>query len=579
MAIFSAIGYGVAYLAGATGLVSVATATAIGLGAANLARSMALSAVAQAFAPKPKITKQELQATINQANGPRTVLYGQGILGGTRAFWEAKNGLLYQIILLNHGPLSGRINYLIDGVVVAVDASGVVTGGPQDGAASISWRSGASGPGGNHPVVTDAFPSIWDNSWLQGQATLNINMLARRPEEFARNWPKGENTDIQLEAYGKPVFDFLSLSEIYSDNAANVIGDYLSSPDGFDISPGAFDVWAWQDFATDCLDQMTLRAGGTENRYRLWGAYDLSEAPKAVLQRMEAACDARVYETAEGKVGILGGVYVAPDFTLTDDDIYSFQLVEGVAKRNRFNVVRGIYTSAAHGYQDTEADPTEDAAALATQSEKTLDLSVVMSPSHGQTKRLMKIALGRGNRDFTLKITTNIVGLKARFPQGRGHHVIRVQYPIFDFDEVCEVVVHEFYSVSLDGGGHEYRCDIELAAIDPAWWGFDGATEEGNAPISGDYLAVDGVPTAVISALSVSGSGSTQVITCEVVDPSREDLVLEAFIDGRFGEPRASMEVTGLTAQARTLNAETTYSIRVRFAGGAMSAPTTIATT
>lgn len=580
MAIFTAIGYGVGYAAGATGLFTVATATAIGLGAASLARGMAFSALANAFAPSsrmPRMAKQELQATINQSNGPRTVLYGQGILGGTRAFWEAKEGVLYQIILLNHGVLSGKINFLIDGAVVALDSEGIVTGGPQDGVASLYWRNGATA-GGNHSTVTDAFSTIWNADWLQGQATLNINMVARPPEQFAKNWPRGENTNIQLEAYGKPVFDFLSLNSIYSDLAANVLGDYLASPDGFDISPGLFDTFSWQDFATDCKDQITLKAGGVEDRYRLWGVYDLSENPKSVLARMEAACDARVYQTAEGKLGVLGGVYVAPDVTITDDDIYAFDLIEGIAQRNRFNVVRGTYTSANHGYQDTEADPTEDAAALATQAEKVLDLPVVMSPSHGQTKRLMKIAMGRGNRDFTLKITTNVVGIKARFPRGKGHHTIRVQYSEFDFDEVVEVISHDFYSVPLDGGGLEYRCDMELAAIKSEWWDFNGATEEGDAPISGDYLDAEGVPTAVIDALSVSGSGANQIILCSVVDPSRQDLVLEALIN-RPNTFRRSMDVSGLEAQSGALLQNSAYEVRVRFAGGELSLPTTISTT
>ncbi|MCF7700559.1 phage tail protein [Loktanella sp. M215] len=576
MAIFSAIAYGAAYLAASAGF-SVAAATAIRMGAANLARSFAVSLVLRALTPKPSIPKQQIRATINQATGPRTRLYGQGLLGGTRAFWEVLGNGLYQIIVMNHGRLDGLISYWLDGKPVTV-VDGFVTDSIYDNNVLIDFKNGSAGSeGGDYALPKETFPTLWtDDHKLLDQATVFTRFLAPGAEKFNRAFPKGANTDVQIAARGARVYDFRTGTTGYSDNATLCIGDYVSNGDGFRIARSDMDAGIWSAHADLSDTEIVRRAGGTRPLYRLWGTYSLTEEPKSVLARMLTTCNATVYQTAEGKVGIMGGVYAAPDVTITADDIFRFVLIDGTEKLDAFNVVKGIYTSADHDYQDTEAQPWEDITALLTEPERSIQFDADMVPDHGQMRQLMKLELYRQNRPFSLSITTNLVGIKARFPRGTSYHVIRVQNPDMDFDEVCEVVSHKTYAEADGNGVLQWRCQIELVGIDPAWNAWDAITEEGDAPIAPAVLETEGIPVPVISELAQFAAGAGQGVRVTVADISRPDLVFAAQIRLAPSGSWSAMVATDFEAESVGRTIGNTYDVRVKYNGGAYSDPASI---
>jgi hypothetical protein len=579
MAIFTSIGIAIGTAAMSLGA-SLATATAIGVGAANLAQALVVSLVLNALTPRPSMPKQQIRATINQSTGPRTKLYGQALLGGTRAFWEVTDNKLHQIIVMNHGRLDGVINYWTDGLPIEM-SGGLVTDERYDTESGVSyvtvdWRDG-SGDGGDYALIKSAFPTIWtDSHKLTGQATVMAIFKAPGPERFPKAFPKGANTDVQIEARGARVYDFRNDTIAYTDNAGLCISNYLDTPDGWNLNRRDLDAEIWSNFADLCDEPMTLRAGGTSPRYRLWGVVSLTEDPKSALARMLATCSAQVYQTPEGKVGIMGGKYVAPDVTITADDIFKFVLVEGTEKLDASNVVRGVYTSAAHAYQDTEADPWEDTAALATQPERSIDFQADMVPEHAQMRRLMKLELKRKNRPFTLSITTNLVGIKARFPKGEGYHVIRVQNADMGFDEVCEVVSHSTYAEDAGDGVLQWRCQMELAGIDPAWNDWEALTEEGDAPIAPAVLDAEGTPVPVITILEQFTAGGAQGVRVTIADINRPDLVMAAQIRLSSSGNWSGMVSTDFEAESVGRTIGSTYDVRVKYNGGVYSAPASI---
>nr|WP_272911581.1 phage tail protein [Loktanella sp. M215] len=336
------------------------------------------------------------------------------------------------------------------------------------------------------------------------------------------------------------------------------------------------DAGIWSAHADLSDTEIVRRAGGTRPLYRLWGTYSLTEEPKSVLARMLTTCNATVYQTAEGKVGIMGGVYAAPDVTITADDIFRFVLIDGTEKLDAFNVVKGIYTSADHDYQDTEAQPWEDITALLTEPERSIQFDADMVPDHGQMRQLMKLELYRQNRPFSLSITTNLVGIKARFPRGTSYHVIRVQNPDMDFDEVCEVVSHKTYAEADGNGVLQWRCQIELVGIDPAWNAWDAITEEGDAPIAPAVLETEGIPVPVISELAQFAAGAGQGVRVTVADISRPDLVFAAQIRLAPSGSWSAMVATDFEAESVGRTIGNTYDVRVKYNGGAYSDPASI---
>lgn len=583
MAIFTAIGAAVSSIAAAVGF-GAAAAAAIGATAARFALSVTFSLVARALGPKgggssgQSVPKLEVQATLSQAAGARTRLYGRGLLGGTRAFWETKGNKLYQIIALNHTPLSTALAFWIDGRPVAVDgSSNLVTSEPFQGSdVSILYKDGTGG-GGNYPDVVAEFPALWTaNHKLTNQATLQTTFTAPAAAEYNKRFPRGPNTQIQVEAEGAAVFDFRSSQSAYSDNASLCIADFLTHADGFRIPSNKIDTQQFSDFADLCDEVVSLKSGGTEPRYRLWGAYSLQDDPKAVLGRMSLTCDASVYQTPEGKVGIIGGKFSVPDVTITDDDIFSFEKVEGDSAIDGFNVLKGIFTSADHDYQDAEAQAWENTASLATQPERADEVSADMVPSHGQMRRILKQQIHKGNRLWTGRLVTNLVGFKARFPKGDGIHTIRVKYSGLGIDEVVEVLGHTIVAEKSGDGVIIWKCIIDVAQVSSDWYDWDPITEEGDPPAEPERPAVEGTPTPAITSLTQDTSNKAVVV---VSDISRPDLDLDAQIR-EVGEAEwSAMFETGLRAESGALNAGTNYEVQVRFKGGAWSAAQNISIT
>lgn len=579
MAIFTAIATFFTGVAASIGF-GAAAATAIGAAAANLIKSAVFSLLSRALTPKPSIPKQEIQATINQASGPRTRVYGQALLGGTRSFWETDANKLHQIILLNHTAVTANIAFWIDGRQVATDAYGGVTSEPFTVKSSgvvwpnlspqykadivLDWHDG-TGDGGDWPDVTAIFPALWTaDHKLTGQATICAKMTAPSGAKFSKRFPRGPNTNIQMEVQGAAVLDTRTGVTAYSDNAALCIADYLTHSDGYRISSDKIDTETFNVFADLADEAVPLKAGGTELRYRLWGLYSLQDDPKSVLARMVLTCDASIYQTADGKVGILGGQYSEPDVTITDDDIYSLEKVEGDSALDGFNVIKGTYTSADHDYQDVEAQAWENTEALLAQPEKSEDMQADMIPSHGQMRRMMKLQLHSRNRKWTGQIVTNLVGLKARFPKGDGVHSIRVQYAELGMDEVVEVLGHAITAEKAANGAIIWKCTIDIAQISPDWFAWDAATEEGTAPDEPERAAVEGTPDPTISSLTQE-AGPVAVLT--VTDISRPDLELDVEIKPDSATDWASMPEAGLRAESSVL-ALGDYNVRARFKGG-----------
>ena len=576
MAIFTAIG-SLAFTAAASVGFTTAVATTIGLGAASLARGLAVSVFLNAVTPKPSIPKEQIRATINQSAGQRTRLYGQGLLGGVRAFWEVSGNKLYQIVLLNSGAVGGLIGYRIDGKPVTVDVNGVVDDGVQQGVAQFDFINGSPSStatlyGSNYADVIAAFPGVWAGDWLTNQATMMAVFTKGETEDYLRAFPRGVNTNIQAEIQGSDVIDFRTGLINYSDLSANVIADYLIN--GYGLSFGDLDADLFEAFANYCDEDVALSGGGTEKRYRTWGIYGFEEQPKSVLARLKITCDAEVFQTAEGKVGIMGGRYVTPDVTIKSADIMSFDIVEGVAELERITAVKAKFTSPEHAYQDIDAATWGDPL-----GSKVKDIPLDMVPSHAQARGLMKGHFYKSNRPFSLKIKTNLVGIKAKFPRGDSKHTIRVQWDDLGFDEDCEVV-------SFDGPYCEHRgdgvklwfCDISLVGIDDEARTYDAATEAGTPPTVPVELDPEAIPIPTITSLTQFASGSGVGVAVVVSDILRPDLDFQAQIRA-VGGTYSAMVATEFRAESTGRTVGTTYEVRVRYGGGDWSATSPITIT
>ena len=560
------------YLATTAFWASVTTALGTTAASAIIAAGQAVTwSLVSAALSRPQASRQEMMATLNQPEGARRRAYGRNLMGGIRALFEARDGRLYQVVVIHHGRVDGLLRFWIDGEPVGWNA----TTGEVSRYKYLFFRDG-SGQGGDYAPAREAFSTLWTaDHRLQGQATFCSVWGDPSDEDFQKIFPKGDQTQVQAEIRGVRVRN-LAGDLVYTENAGLNIRDFMTHSDGWGIPLARLDAASWASFVALSGEAVPMLAGGTEPRYRLCGYYTLEDPLKDVTARMLATCDGQIYETADGLVGILGGAWSEPDVTITDRDILSIQMSDGFDPFTDYNVLQGSFVSPAHGYQPTQVAELVDEEAMATQPRRTDMLDVDMCPSGTQLQRLMQIKQAKDRREYVGTLRTNLVGLKARFPKGDGIHAIRVVSEEFGINRVFEVTSHSFDIASA-------TCEIGIGSIvNPYPW--HPPSDERPMPPTlaqiGTPVEVDPVPTgAVLVQEQVSISGDVQGVrlSLSVDDPDRDGLQLRAQIArGDFAavgpwsgvQPQwDEMTTSQLRALSDVLNDGQIYTVRYRWRG------------
>lgn len=544
-------------------------AAAIGQAVGQIGAAAAAMAFNRALTPKINIPVQEVQAVISQTDAPRRVYVGQALVGGIRAFFDVKDGVLYQLVVASHGRIEAFDQFWIDGVAQTLDGTAVIDS-DQEGFVFVTTRTGA-GDGGDYPVITTQFPALWPATrLLQRQATFLVRSKAPKGEDFSKVFPKAYNTLFQWEIRGSRIYDPRTDATSYSDNAALVIAHYLTHPDGYRLTSAEVDWDSVAALADWCDLPVPQRAGGTAPNIRLWGYWTLDEEPAQVLDRMRASSGIRVYEMQNGKVGLIGGPFGTPACTLTAKDISRCQTKEAISEREGYNVLRLHHMSAAAAYEVSEADRWVDAARLAQEGEIAQELRLEMCPSTSQCRRLGKRQMHDDNR-AKVEIITNLVGLKARYPAAHGQrHTIMLDYQPQDgsgrvIQGEYEVLDHEFDPVDL-------QCRIALAKIDRASESWNAATEEGDPPVAAAELASDPAPeidaTVTQVVIHVGENTGVAMLEVEAIEiAGRDDLSVQARYRRSGASKWTDMQTTGLTAQSGPVNDGAVYDVQARFRG------------
>lgn len=549
--------------------VGFSAASAIGFAVGNVVAAAIAIGVQRLLTPKISIPRAEIKAVINQADGPRRVYVGKNLAGGIRALFDVKGGKLYQLVMVNHGAITGFDEFRIDGEPVTVDGSGNVTGAGKDGYVTVQTRDGAA-LGGDYADLS-AFLGWTVDYRLDGQATFLVTAKAPNAEDFSKVFPKSYNTVFQWVIRGQAVYDPRTAATAYSDNAALVVAHYLTHADGYRLDTTEINwtnVAAMADISDVAIPQ---QAGGSAPNYRLWGYWTLDEDPINVLDRMHGSSGIRAYEMQDGRIGLIGGPFGTPSCTLTAKDIRQIRTSEAISERKGYNVLKVFFLSDIQNYELYEVDPWKDAARLAQEGEIAQEYRLEMCPNLSQARRLAKKQMHDDNR-AKVEIVTNLVGLKARFPKLDGQrHTISLDYQPEDgsgrvIQGEYEVLNHEFDPIALE-------CRIELAKVARASEAWDPSEEGTPVPPLPDPdpdLAPDIDVTLTQRVIEVTSGNFQAILEVEAVPiPDRDDISIEAqYKEGFPALPFwIDMSATGYTAQSQAVEDGKTYDVRARFAG------------
>lgn len=486
-------------------IVGVGALGAIGSAVGQIALSFGISFLAQKLIGRPQATKPEdVQQSVRIAASDRVRIYGQFKATGNWVFGDSEKGNFHKVLAVCEGKLVTVINLWIDDTIVTVNSVGDVTAPDKylrdsDSGASrarFQFRRGLPTET-SYTALTSVFPE-WTSAFRgDGVVSIYATQYELGPEEVTKVFPSLKDTLYRIEGRFTEVYNPATNTTVWSDNAALVIRDFMTSKQGMRIpvdfvsTPQATE--AWIAAYNRARRAIPLKVGGTEPAYRLWGAYKLSEAPGGVLETMLMNCDAQPVLTRDGGMAIRIGDTPAPTVTLDRSLITAaLRISSGLDVRTTANRVNAKFLSPADDYLLVDADPWMDEADIVARGEIIDDTEFGWSPSHSQARRLMKLRLNRLTPRWVMTVNCR-VGAVAAFQE----QFVNVNY------RIGPVVISGVFEITsfawnIDPEkGILKSITIDLQAVAANMYDWNPLLEEGTAPITPTLTIDRSIPDVV----------------------------------------------------------------------------------
>lgn len=344
-------------------------------------------------------SQQDRQKLLRSSAAPCSVVYGKTRTSGLLAFLEQdRDRTLHCAIVLANHPLEGIEDILIDGNPISSYGD------------LVSWELH------NDRKTSDPFMGTHCPSWTPDMIGRGISWLRASFKFDPNKFPFGL-PNVTLVKVGKKCYDPRISKEVYTNNAALVILDYLRTylkcPD---------ETINWESFkeAANICDEAVRNADGTsERRYTINGEFDMDEAPASIMAEMLKACGADLSYVA-GKYGLLVGAYYGPaTMTLSEDCVCGeVKIYPEASFDKRSNTITGRFTSPTKGYSETDFPSVFVPEWIEKDGErKIIDIDYRFVTSPYQAQRVSAIFLRRARAGRIIEVTCNMRGFK--FKPGR----------------------------------------------------------------------------------------------------------------------------------------------------------------
>lgn len=450
----------------------------------QIALSFGISAIASAiFRPKQASTKSDdIQQSLRVAISDRVKIYGQMQATGNWIFGDSKSGDLHKVLVVCSSELVQYLGFKIDDNPVTLGGAGFVAAEPYNGMVRVRYTTGTL-PGAVFSELTSVFPE-WDASHRgDGCVLIYATQFALDANSVTQIFPSLKDTLYRIEGRFSRIWNPNTGVTTWSDNAAGIIRDFMLNADGMRLpadilnTPLALEAWktAWNRSA----EAVPLVAGGSEPRYRLWGAYKLSETPGSVLEAMLANCDGRPILTRDGGVAIDITEYYEPTVLLDSTLITAISsITRGTDIRSTANVVTAKYISSADDYQQIDAEPWVNEESITLRGYLPDDAVFGWTPSHSQCRRLMKRRAYQLNPDWQMTVNCRVGALSA-FQE----RFVAVDYTLgaMRIQGAFEVINFKW---NIGENGVIRSVTLALRSIDPEAFTWNPVDEEGTPAVT-----------------------------------------------------------------------------------------------
>ena len=202
----------------------------------------------------------------------------------------------------------------------------------------------------------------------------------------------------------------------FSDNQRLCTLDWLTWKDGYAKPWDRIDWASWVPQIALADQNVPLKGGGTEKRYRVATRVGLDEPRSRVLHRLLQAGDQQLYVTADGLIGSRGGEWKAPTVSLEAETNFTEAFFQaGVPMMERINEFQLTAMLPERNYTEFELEPfvlagdAEHAAGII----RRVPLELTQVPSNSQAQRLAKIYMSKRNPKWSGQVRTTFAGLDA----------------------------------------------------------------------------------------------------------------------------------------------------------------------
>ncbi|EMQ2086628.1 DUF1983 domain-containing protein [Salmonella enterica subsp. enterica] len=425
----------------------ITSAMGIALAVASVAVGMVGSMIAKSKLPSYSdyTSQSDRKQVLRSSVASDVVIYGHCVVSGLLVFAEEEGG----------DQVEGEWLHLVLAICAhPVDQVGQIWLGEdkiEDFGSYAVWEVH------NGQTECDAFLLENCPSWKSDMIGRDMCWLRLSLKYDAELFPYGL-PNIKMEIWGKKLYDPRLGVTQYSENAALVILDYYRNY--LDVTDSEI---YWDNIksqANICGEAVTTPEGEMEQRYRLNGAFDLSETPTAVLDSMLLCCAATPVFIG-GRFGLqVGAYYGPPELTITESQIVdTVQITSETELREATNAVYGTFIDPAQEYTQTDFTPiimqdwiNEDGYEI----KEDLDLRFVSSPY--QAARIANIYLRQKRCGRSVSVPMNMSGMG--YIRGANVYLNIPQLGI----EKSEFRIKE-NTFSIDGG-----VTLQLVEDDPDIW-------------------------------------------------------------------------------------------------------------
>lgn len=307
--------------------------------------------------------------TVREPAGFRRVIYGECRVGAVPTFLHLSPAPdhPYQYLCVVYSISGHPVNSI---VYTFLDGNKIVWGDGYDTNPRMRyfWQEGLSTDmdyqgqvWANFKKGDPAEPAFPGMVWITDRDLTNLWTADHRQDGCASvgmvfSWnqnvfPNGAPTTT-FQVQGKKLYDPRTGTTGYSKNVALAIYDYLCSKEyGLGCDPAEVNSASFIAAANACEDSIPLKAGGSEYRYQINGAFSLESDPQDILARLAEAM-AGYISYSQGQWYLIPGVWQSPSIYLNEDDLRAPVQAQFLRqKRDLCNAVRGTFFAASRKFQ------------------------------------------------------------------------------------------------------------------------------------------------------------------------------------------------------------------------------------